>query len=181
MSRYKIRIEPDPDPMSPREWDNLGIIAFWHRRYNYDERKGHETEGLDPKSFQEWLDAHPEVQYRKLFMLDHSGLRFSTSDFGDRWDSGQVGFIYSTPERIKWLGAPLDSVLRQLDNEVAELDAYVSGAYCGCIIEDENGNQLESCWGFSDEKCAREEAESIVRDLEAKDQYAHEKAMEAWE
>ena len=31
---YRIRIMPDYDPSSPREWDNLGIMICSHRRYN---------------------------------------------------------------------------------------------------------------------------------------------------
>lgn len=33
--RTRITIEPDNDTESPREWDNLGKIIHWHRRYNF--------------------------------------------------------------------------------------------------------------------------------------------------
>lgn len=30
----RVRIFADPNPESPRQWDNLGTMACWHRRYN---------------------------------------------------------------------------------------------------------------------------------------------------
>lgn len=30
----RVRIVSDPDPSSPREWDNLGRMVCWHDRYN---------------------------------------------------------------------------------------------------------------------------------------------------
>jgi hypothetical protein len=30
----KIRLDKDDSPESPRDWDNLGVMLTWHRRYN---------------------------------------------------------------------------------------------------------------------------------------------------
>lgn len=35
-----------------------------------------------------------------LFLCDHSGITMSVSEYGDRWDSGQVGWIYTTKEAV---------------------------------------------------------------------------------
>ena len=36
---YTIRLVPDPDPENPREeWDNVGTMRCWHRRYNLGDR-----------------------------------------------------------------------------------------------------------------------------------------------
>lgn len=35
---YTYKIEYDENPWNPREWDNLGTIAHWHRRYDLGER-----------------------------------------------------------------------------------------------------------------------------------------------
>jgi hypothetical protein len=34
IGRYLIQIDYDDDPQDPREWDNLGTMACWHRKYN---------------------------------------------------------------------------------------------------------------------------------------------------
>ncbi len=44
----RVRIIQDSDPMSPREWDNVGKMVCWHRRYNL----GDEQPSYDA---QEWL------------------------------------------------------------------------------------------------------------------------------
>ena len=31
----------DPDPQNPRENDNLGVMACWHRRYNLEIGRAH--------------------------------------------------------------------------------------------------------------------------------------------
>lgn len=31
----RVRIVRDSDPCNPREWDNIGTIAIWHRRYAF--------------------------------------------------------------------------------------------------------------------------------------------------
>jgi len=44
---YKIEIEPDLDPMDPREWDNLATMVCWHRRYNLGDEQPEE----DPEEY----------------------------------------------------------------------------------------------------------------------------------
>ncbi len=73
------------------------------------------------------------------------------------WDSSQVGFIVTSPERIKELGVPLKDVNQQLINEIKIYDMYIRGEVYGfrkftkkqCItchnVEDVDG---DSCWGF---------------------------------
>lgn len=52
-----------------------------------------------------------KVAILPLYLYDHSGLAMSTSDFGDRWDSGCVGFIYMDKDTaMKELGMAGDEV-----------------------------------------------------------------------
>ena len=161
---FKIRIMPDDDPMNPREWDNLGIMNCWHRRYNLGDKHKHDAEG-----FQDWLDD-PEnevVAYLPLYLYDHSGITISTGPFSCRFDSGQVGFIYTTKDRIKnMFGETVPSeeqLLEGLKAEVKEYDKFISNGYVGFIVEDSEGNQVESCWGFSDKDQAIEDAKGFCR------------------
>ena len=89
-----------------------------------------------------------------LYLYDHSGLAMSTTDFNDRWDSGQVGWIYvSVEDMVKELGDTLpDDVLRHnaealLQSEVEIYDAYLRGECYGYELY-ENGELEDSCWGF---------------------------------
>lgn len=94
---YVIKIGYDESPESPREWDNLGTIAAWHRRYALADKK---NEFDDADEFKEHVQANPnDLIYLPLHLYDHSGISLSTRSFRGRaqhaeWDSGQVGYIY---------------------------------------------------------------------------------------
>jgi hypothetical protein len=45
---YTIEIKHDDDPMSPREWDNMGTMSCFHKRYDLgDKHEFKDTEELD--------------------------------------------------------------------------------------------------------------------------------------
>lgn len=96
-----------------------------------------------------------------LYLYDHSGITISTGSFSCPWDSGQVGFIYVPICRLRQLwgdnfpeGHTAQSWGRKiLESEVDEYDAYLTGDVVGVIAEDEEGEEIDSCWGyFPDEK-----------------------------
>lgn len=61
----------------------------------WDEAQGEITDVLKEMYIPELIGlCEDKVAILPLYLYDHSGLTMSTSDFGDRWDSGCVGFIY---------------------------------------------------------------------------------------
>lgn len=143
--------QDDLDPPSPLEWDNLGVIATWHKRYNL----GDEQPKEDPTEFLKNLPVG--TIHLPIYMYDHSGLTLSTSPFNCPWDSGQLGFIYATPDNIEKLGVSLENVEAQLQNEVAIYNDYVQGNVYGysrfkivtcpnCSHEEKK--IIDSCCGF---------------------------------
>lgn len=118
---YRLRIERDDDSESPREWDNVATMVCWHRRYNLGDKHNFS----DPEEFLKSLlreyvskneideDALEDMSLNDclkmledytvivpLYLYDHSGITISTGDFGDRWDSGQVGYAYISKQKI---------------------------------------------------------------------------------
>jgi len=80
----------------------FGKIAFWHKRYSF----GDDDHGIDYhkyRSFNEMAEKEfgENDVWRPIYMLDHSGLSFSTWPFNDPWDSGQVGFAFARGDEIK--------------------------------------------------------------------------------
>ena len=78
---------------NPREWDNSTKFVMFHKRYNLPNEVG-----IDHNDYSSWSEMQEalEKDYKnvhKVYMYDHSGVALSLSSFGDRWDSGQVGFI----------------------------------------------------------------------------------------
>ena len=160
-----LKIIHDVSPESPREWDNLGVMACWHRRYKLGD--------VQPKeSPEEWLKENaPEGSVvLPLYLLDHSGLRISaTDDFKHLhmgWDSGQVGWIVATPEKTRGYFALiagetskeiLERARKVLLDEVKLYNDYLSGDVWGWVFKttkmcepcgSEVAEEEDSCFGF---------------------------------
>ena len=158
----ELRIYQDDCGDSPREWDNLGVMICWHKRYVL----GDKHQFTNPEDFKEWLKQNKAVVL-PLYMYDHSGIAISTNrnyPFNDPWDSGQIGWIYATHERLKKeykttriTTKMLEAVERTLMQEVETYNDFVQGnIYAFRVIErstcDKCGEVQEttinSCGGF---------------------------------
>ena len=161
----RVTILYDPNPEDPRDWDNLGTMVCFHKRYNLgDDDHGFET----PHQFREFLeDNEGKVLVLPLYLMDHSGLSLSTSDTMFRmvdsvgWDWGQVGWIYVTYDKIReWFGVRrvtkqvLERAVRALEAEVEEYNKYLNGDVLGFVIEEHDPKEcwkvVDSCFGFYD-------------------------------
>jgi hypothetical protein len=110
-----------------------------------------------------------------LYIYDHSGITMNTTGFSCRWDSGQVGFIYATKEKIRaeygWKRLTkkrLQQIQDILDGEVKTYDQYLTGDVYGYTIE-KNGEHIDSCWGYYGQEDCLNEAKSIIDHYEKKE------------
>ena len=139
-----LRIYRDDYDESPREWSNLGVMVCFHKRYNL----GDETE-IKKDWFSSWEEMEnylwkkeKAVVVKDLWLLDHSGLYMKIGDFSHEplpqgyayFDSGQVGFIYTTKERIKkWFGVKrvtkklIEKAEKILEGEVETYNQHLQG------------------------------------------------------
>lgn len=169
----ELKILRDEDPINPRtEYDHLGIMMCFHKKYNLGDK---EHAGLHPSDFGGWDEMEKELYKRgavvvlPLYLYDHSGLTMSVEAFHDPFDSGQVGFIYAMRDAVlKEYGLKrnitkkvLGRVTDRLKAEVKEYDQYLRGDVWGYVVEN-NGEHLDSCWGFYGEEHAREEGEHAL-------------------
>ena len=148
-----IKVFPDEATETPRDWDNLGTMICFHRRYNLGDK--HEMSVEEAQA----LSRRKDVIALPLYLYDHSGLAMSTSNagypFNCPWDAGCVGFIYVTREKIRKeydckrvTKAILEKVIKCLQGEVTCYHQYLSGSVYGYVVEDAEGNQVDSCWGY---------------------------------
>lgn len=148
-----LKIVREKHPSSPREWDNLGVMACWHPRYDLGD--------VQPKkSPNEWMAENvPEGSVvLPLYLYDHSGISMSTGreyPFNCQWDSMQVGWIVCASDRIrKEYGAEeitaeiREKVEKVLQAEVGTYDDYLRGEVYGYVVLDKHGETLDSCWDF---------------------------------
>lgn len=146
---------------NPRDNDNLGIMACHHRRYILGDKTG-----IDYNRFTSWTGVRTHIQKHlnasviiPVYMLDHSGLRVRCRDFSDcdpgQWDSGQIGFIFTTAEKIrenfqtKRATKKLREKAREiLLSEIEEYDSYLSGDCYGYNVVGPAGEIIDSCYGY---------------------------------
>ena len=144
-----IKIYADELAESPREWDCLGLMSCFHRRYSLGDKHSMTVEEVQAVIQREDVISLP------LYLYDHSGITMNTTGFSCPWDSGQVGFIYVTKDKVrkeygkKAVSAKLKAkVLEYLRGEVKTYDDFIRGNVYGYVIEGRDGKHVDSCWGF---------------------------------
>lgn len=175
---YTIEIHPDEDPQSPREWDNLGTMVCFHKRYDLGDK--HEFKSNNYNNWKEVAKGIEETVGKAiilpLYLYDHSGLRIKIGSFQGllpqghaEFDSGQVGYIYCTYEKAcKEYSQPtmnLDlmvKVKKILEGEVETYDTYLAGGVVGYVVKNPKGEVTDSCWGYYSDEDAMTDAKAIV-------------------
>lgn len=117
------------------------------------------------------LERHANIVALPLCFYEHSGITMSTTSFNDRWDSGQVGWIYTDKEAILSHGGKFqnnkghlikiternwkEAAVQFLEGEVKIYDMYLQCQAYGIIIEEYSDSkdfeEIDSCWGLYDD------------------------------
>lgn len=168
----KVKLDNSYQVTDPREDDNLGHLVCWHKKYMLGDK--HEFER--PSDFNEYVENHQNDIYCVLnvYMYDHTGIALSTKSFNDRFDSGQVGYIYCTVQDLKDKGYSVDdydNVEQALKNEIVKYNDYVSEAheYYAYQITDEDDNIVDNMTGF----CINNNKIAMIKEMQecADDKY----------
>lgn len=178
---YKVEYDEYADDLNPRDWDTLGVMATWHRRYQLGD--------VQPKlSPDEWLADEAPAIVLPLFLMDHSGLSISTSDGAFRmadsagWDWGQVGVIVVSADTLdREYGTDPDredKAIRCLIGEVEVYDKWLRGEVFGFMVY-RDGEMVDSCTGFFDHDEAEGEAKSIIAYYQERDRKARQTKLKA--
>jgi len=152
---YKIKIHSDENPESPREWDNLGTMICFLSTYDLGDEKTDYFQ-KDVNIFEDWRKVNEDrLVILPLYLYDHSGITMSTTRFSCPWDSGQVGWIYAfTKDIVEEFGKKrMSEALKKkaeniLQREVEAYDDFLTGNVYGYVIETDEEEHLDSCWGF---------------------------------
>jgi len=166
-----LQIIYDTDAWNPREDDNISIIAAFHRKYSL----GDKNLNFSEKQFNGWDEMEEHIINNEeaivclpLTLYDHGGISISIGRHGPRFDSGQVGYVYTTKEKLDYNGiyqGDGDGLLNDesfesykkriteyIQSEIDTYEYYLTGDVYGfkLIEKDNQGNDVEidSCWGF---------------------------------
>lgn len=125
------------------------------------------------------LEKHANIVALPLYLYDHSGITMNCCGFSDRWDSGQVGWIYTDKNTVLETGADIKGNWKKtayewMKGEVKEYDMYLQNKVYGIITEEYNGEgdpeddnnwtDKESCWGFYSGKWGNDLIEEIANE-----------------
>ena len=165
IGNYILRLFYDECPTNPREDYNLTRMVCFHKRYDLGDDhdlKSDDFDGWDEMEKHITGTENPIV-IKPLYMYEHSGITISTKPFGDRWDSGQIGFVYIRKDdvrnqfSIKRCGQNMvERCDVLLEGEVDVYDKYLQGQVYGYEIgkinEDGQEEGLERCGDYFDEE-----------------------------
>ena len=101
---------------------------------------------------------------------------FATTPFSDHWDSGQVGYILVTPEKVEAIGlkwTDTEMIERNITSEIKEFESYMNGdIYQVDVHRMVDGDVLETpvttikdVWGLDDD-ALDEAANAILADVD---------------
>lgn len=197
---YTLRVRYDEyegQDNNPRDWCNLGTMVCWHPDYYLGDYQVTNPEGRGAVEHSYHRNDFPNLNVLAryltlaegallvlpLYLYDHSGISISvgrnpyTMD-PQGWDTTMVGFIYTTAEQVEQVGCPLDKLTEGLVGEVETYDAYLRGEVYYYIIEDADGEMVESCGGFVGEAdyCLSEGKEVLESVIEQ----ARKRSAQAW-
>ena len=161
-----VRIVQDTFNESPRQWCNLATMVFAGKHKGLgDDHQVDFSDGFNSR--QDFITRGEELVRKQMkdvavcipvHMYDHGNVSISTNSgypYDCRWDSGTIGFVVVTKEAIREnFGAKrvtqklIDRAIQIAEGEVETLSSYLRGDIYGFQVEDENGEELDSCYGF---------------------------------
>ena len=183
-----------PDDYLESLLDN-DVLARLERKHERDQNRVVNLQGKEYFDAIRKADAEhharvfAEVEKRYIilpvFMYDHSGLSLSTRPFSCPWDSGQVGYIHISLEKVreeysvravtKKVREKATEALRQ---EVKVYSNWLGGGFTGYVVEDEDGETVDSCWGFDDQDyCLSQARDAADYEADRREEEAKEAAL----
>ncbi len=156
-------IVQDLYPISPRENECLGTIAYISTRYCLGDKF------MSREELKHLANDKNNIVL-PVYAYIHSGTTLNTTGFSCPWDSGQSGYIYVSKDKarkffcVKRITAKvLSKIYNCLKAEVEEYSMFLNGEVYGYIIRGDDGNEIDSCYGFIGEDAAKEEAEYAIK------------------
>lgn len=155
---YKISI--DEFPTNPRDEENFGTIAVVNNRYISADSEMSSIEIEEILSDSNYI-ALP------LYAYIHGGIMLNTTGFSCPWDSGQIGAIFVSKKdardffKVKRITKKMiNTISDYLRQEVFIFNNYLNNEVYGYCVINDDGAELDSCWGYY----SREDAEEAAKD-----------------
>lgn len=135
----RVRIEYDMDGEDPRTYDELvQIVCARHDMTEHTDGAKFESQhdrlyeaGIG-EAFGRYLKIFHNVDAYPVYRYEHGNVALSIRDFGDRWDSGMIGWAYINPDAETWDNMDGKEIIAGLLDELAK---WINGEVYGYIVE----------------------------------------------
>ncbi len=173
-----IKIFQDPDPLPPDDGDKNDSLFLVHYHRDFEVRR---DEIISKDDLIRWYNGET-IEAEKVFHIFltkayiHSGITLALEESGrtfpdERWDVSRCGCVLVRKTEAK----AKKKALKMASQLIERWNDCLSGNVYGYMLENKDGEVLDSCWGFYGdfEKSgligeAKEAAESVASDLIAK-------------
>ena len=133
VANVAFRVCYDKDPVNLRREEPLTRIVSWARAV-----EGDEHDYANAAAFLE--SVRPGDIVRELYGHVHSGVALALEPFSDPWDSGMVGYVLVTPERMEAVG--LDPANTALLDEQIRADIEIEQHYINGMVYEVHAHGL---------------------------------------
>ena len=161
----RLEILHEDSPESPRKWDNLGyFITISNKVVSPDDDNG-EIYNIVKNTSDEVSNQEEHMKLIKRDIKNVTGEKVLAIYPVCRHEHSSVsyslgntkGFHYSnnsfyivTDKTAKLIGTPKSKFERVIAQELKTYTAYVNGEVYGFKLYDEDGELVDTCWGFYD-------------------------------
>lgn len=83
-------------------------------------------------AFGRYLKIFHNIEAYPVYKYEHSAVAYSIRDFGDRWDSGMIGWAYIDPDAETWEGMEPKEIIK---TTLEEYTKWRNGEVYGWIVE----------------------------------------------
>ena len=183
-----VRIIRDDCPINPREdYDHLGKMILFPSRHYREQNEWKISENV--RDFDSalrslaWHATKSDAMEDELivsmnhvfrcvnkhyvvipvFRNDRMGDVFGSGDSVAEGDEGCDGLILFPVADLPREGLDREQAVKNLEWEIEQYSCFCTNDVHGYVIEDENGNELDSCWGFYGQDYAIESAKESAR------------------
>ena len=150
-------VQDDNSGESPREWDgNISTLVIFGSYSHLGDKHNFVLDGNSEDEDTAIIERDKNVVHvQPIYGYSHSGLTISLSPFSCPWDSGVMGFLVITKDKIReCYGVKrvtkklIAKAIESAKGEIETLDQYITGDIYGFEITDEDDNHVDSCYGF---------------------------------
>lgn len=166
VEKPRLVIKYDDSAESPRQWDNLGYFITCEKQHNSpddneDLKSLIQNAGDESSSLEEHIEkikaemknnGYGTVRYiTPVCRYEHGNVVYRRGT-AHGFDYSNCGFYIVTKDE----GLTVEQIEKNIDAELETYTQWMNGEVYGFMLYDEQGEQIESVWGFYDIEDIRE-------------------------